>query len=181
MMKDWFETWFHSPYYGMLYYNRDRAEAKNFIQNLLNYLNPAPHSYFLDLACGSGRHSTSLASKGFDVTGIDISDELIAEAQKHEHENLQFFVHDMRNEFRINYFNYTLNLFTSFGYFKSTHDNSRVLKNVFKGLKPRGIFVLDFFNSEKIISTLVKQENKQINGANFSIRRAVENDFIVKK
>jgi len=123
---DWFQSWFHSPYYELLYYKRDRAEAKQFIDALLAHLNPPTHASFLDLACGSGRHSVFLASKGFEVTGIDLSDELIEKAKANESGNLTFYVHDMRNEFRINYYNYTLNLFTSFGYFDSDHDNQRV-------------------------------------------------------
>ena len=34
----------------------------------------------LDVACGKGRHSIQLANKGFDVTGIDLSDDSINEA-----------------------------------------------------------------------------------------------------
>ncbi len=181
MQKNWFETWFHSPYYEMLYYKRDRKEAQEFIDALLNFLQPASQSSFLDLACGSGRHSQYLASKGYEVTGIDLSDELIEKARQHEYRNLSFFVHDMRNEFRINYYNYTLNLFTSFGYFESVHDNERVLKNVYKGLKPGGVFVLDFFHAEKVIQTMVRHESKKINAAEFTITREEEDGFIVKK
>jgi len=164
----------------MLYYKRDRAEAKHFIDALLNELKPASHAAFLDLACGSGRHAVYLASKGYDVTGIDLSDELIAKAKQHENENLAFYVHDMRNEFRINYYDYTLNLFTSFGYFEKDHDNMRVLGNVFKGLRVNGVFVLDFFHSEKTISAMMRHERKNISGIEFDIIREAQNGFIIK-
>lgn len=177
---EWFESWFHSPYYELLYYKRDRAEAQVFIEALLKQLQPSVGARFLDLACGSGRHSVYLASQGYEVTGIDLSEELIEKARKSERGNLSFFVHDMRNEFRINYDDYILNLFTSFGYFDTDHEHVRVLSNVRKGLKSGGTFVLDFFNAEKVMSTLVKSETKQINGAHFHITRAIENGFIVK-
>lgn len=178
--KEWFESWFHSPYYELLYYKRDRDEAKGFIDALLNYLNPPAQARFLDLACGSGRHSIYLASKGYRVTGIDLSDELIEKAQASESDNLSFYVHDMRNEFRINYYDYVLNLFTSFGYFDTDHEHVRVLGNVFKGLKPGGTFVLDFFNADKVISTLVKNEIKDLGEVKFNISRTVENGSIIK-
>lgn len=181
MKKNWFETWFHSPYYELLYYHRDREEARLFIDNLLNYLQPSPQAVFLDLACGSGRHAIYIASKGFDVTGVDLSDELIEKARAHEHERLAFFVHDMRNVFRTNYFDFTLNLFTSFGYFESEHDNHRVVRNVFDGLKPGGIFVLDFFNAEYTLASLVKEETKRIGNIEFHITRALEDGYIVKR
>lgn len=178
--NEWFESWFHSPFYELLYYKRDRAEAKAFIDALLAHLHPAAHTRFLDLACGSGRHSVYLASKGYSVTGIDLSDELIEKARADERDNLSFYVHDMRNEFRINYYDYVLNLFTSFGYFDTDHEHVRVLHNVFKGLKSGGVFVLDFFNAEKVIASLVKNETKETNGTRFAISRTVENGFIYK-
>lgn len=179
--ESWYSKWFHSPYYELLYYKRDRSEAKQFIDALLGYLNPSANASFLDLACGSGRHSVYLASKRYEVTGIDLSDELIEKAKQHETNNLTFYVHDMRNAFRINYYDYTMNLFTSFGYFDSDHDNLRVLKNVFRGLKDGGIFVLDFFHADKIVSTMVEREKKNINGAEFEISREAQKGFIIKK
>jgi len=178
--NEWFESWFHSPFYELLYYKRDRSEAKEFIEALLNHLRPESHARFLDLACGSGRHSVYLASKGYEVTGIDLSDELIEKARRDERDNLSFYVHDMRNSFRINYYDYVLNLFTSFGYFDTDHEHVRVLHNVFKGLNSGGLFVLDFFNAEKVIAALVKNETKEINGTRFDISRIVENGFIYK-
>lgn len=178
--KEWFESWFHSPYYELLYSKRDYAEAGEFIEALLKHLHPKPSARFLDLACGNGRHSVYLASKGFEVTGIDLSDELIQKARRSEHANLSFYVHDMRNVLRINYYDYVLNLFTSFGYFDTDHEHVRVLRNVCKGLKDDGIFVLDFFNAEKVIAELVKRETKEINGVHFAITRREENGFIYK-
>jgi 2-polyprenyl-3-methyl-5-hydroxy-6-metoxy-1,4-benzoquinol methylase len=80
MQMTWFKDWFNSPYYHQLYFNRDDKEAAAFIDKLINYLKPVPGSYMLDVACGKGRHSIQLASKGFDVTGIDLSDDSINEA-----------------------------------------------------------------------------------------------------
>lgn len=53
----------------------------------------------LDVACGKGRHSKTLASLGFQTTGIDISEDSINIAKLFEKENLDFFVHDMRLPF----------------------------------------------------------------------------------
>ncbi|GIV33191.1 MAG: methyltransferase [Chitinophagales bacterium] len=180
MEKDWYETWFHSPYYEALYYHRDETEARVFIDALVAFLKPAPQSRILDLACGSGRHAVYLASLGYQVTGIDLSAELIEKARSSESDKLEFFVHDMRNEFRINFYNYILNLFTSFGYFKSDHDHKRVLKNIFLGLKSGGRFVLDFFNTVKLSRTLVKHENKHIGKVQFDIQRSLEKGFVIK-
>ena len=115
--KTWFKDWFNSPYYHNLYFKRDENEAAAFIDNLVNYLSPAPGSKMLDVACGRGRHSIQLAAKGFDVTGIDLSEDSINYALQFEKDNLHFYQHDMRLPFRINYYDFAFNFFTSFGYF----------------------------------------------------------------
>ena len=52
----WFINWFDSPYYHILYKNRDEKEAEFFIENLVQYLNLKKRSKLLDIACGKGRH-----------------------------------------------------------------------------------------------------------------------------
>lgn len=114
MHTEWFDAWFDTPYYHILYFNRDEQEAENFITRLINYLQPAKGSRMLDVACGKGRHSLTLANMGFSVTGIDLSANSIAEANKFAHADLEFFQHDMRQPFRINYYQYAFNFFYKF-------------------------------------------------------------------
>ncbi len=90
----------------------------------------------LDIGCGKGRHSVQLASKGFDVTGIDLSEHSITKAKKKENDHLHFFVHDMRLPFWINYFDYAFNFFTSFGYFKTRREHDNAIRTVAQSLKP---------------------------------------------
>ena len=172
--KEWFQTWFNSPYYHILYKNRDEREAHQFIDALLGYLHPEEKALVLDLACGKGRYSRYLAEKGYSVTGLDIAEESIAYARQFESENLQFFRHDMRQPCRINYFDYIFNFFTSFGYFENEHDHRRTILNIARGLKAGGRFVLDFFNSEKVIRMLKPLEIKEIDHYTFMIRKRVD-------
>src|ERR1017187_4019269 len=108
--KDWFEHWFDSPYYHILYKKRDDKEAKLFLDNLISLLKPKPKSSIMDLACGRGRHAKYLNKKGFIVTGLDLSEESIKHAKNFMNEKLSFFVHDMRNVFKPDYFDYVFNL-----------------------------------------------------------------------
>ena len=178
--REWYREWFDTPYYHILYQNRDEEEAENFIDRLLETLQPPPGASVLDLACGRGRYSRYLAKKGFDVVGLDLSENSIRYARQFERENLSFFRHDMRRPFRTNYFDYIFNFFTSFGYFESEKDDLSTLKNVAAGLKPGGVFVLDFLNSRYVVSRLQGKETKVIDGIRFDIEKFVENRYVFK-
>ncbi|MCX2740638.1 SAM-dependent methyltransferase [Pontibacter anaerobius] len=176
----WFSTWFDSPYYHILYHNRDQQEAQQFMDRLLAHLHPKPTDKILDLACGMGRYSVYLSQKGYDVTGIDLSERSIKYAWQFEHERLHFARHDMREVFRPDYFDFILNLFTSFGYFDNDTENVVALCATAGSLKPGGKLVIDFMNTDKVINNLVAEEEKEVQGINFKITRGVENGFIVK-
>jgi SAM-dependent methyltransferase len=97
----WFEDWFNTPYYHILYKDRDYKEAENFISNLTKELKLPTHSSIIDLACGKGRHSVFLNQLGFEVLGVDLSEESILHNKQFENSaspKLEFKVHDMRNE-----------------------------------------------------------------------------------
>ena len=115
--ESWYKEWFNSPFYHKLYFERDDSEAEAFILQLVKYLKPVPNSRMLDIACGKGRHSKTLASLGYDVTGIDISPDSIEwAARKYENETLHFYMNKMRWHFWGNNFVFALILFTRFGY-----------------------------------------------------------------
>ena len=177
---EWFAHWFDSPYYHILYQNRNDNEARFFIDNLMKQFTPSDKSVMLDLACGKGRHSIYLAEKGYDVTGLDLSEQSIAHASLSAHEHLNFYVHDMRRKFRSNYYDYIFNFFTSFGYFSKEIDHDLTLNAISNGLKPNGIFVMDFINAVKAENNLVYTETKNIQDITFNIRRKIEKGNITK-
>jgi SAM-dependent methyltransferase len=178
--KSWYRTWFNSPYYHLLYSNRDENEAERFIHNLLKYLSPDKRAHFLDLACGKGRHSLTVNRAGFEVTGADLAEENIRFANQKSSERLHFVRHDMREPLGKNRFDYVLNLFTSFGYFDSLEENELVLKSIATELKSKGKVILDFMNAEKVTKGLIPLETREIDGVNFKITRTYEDGFIVK-
>jgi SAM-dependent methyltransferase len=180
MSKKWFQNWFNSPYYHILYKKRDEEEAELFIDNLCGFLKPARDSKMLDIACGRGRHAIYLNKKEYDVTGIDLSFASIKFAKAFENKTLHFFVHDMRHLFYINYFDFAFNLFTSFGYFETELEHINALKSFRKSLKPNGKLIFDYMNSQKIINHLVTKEIKSVDDIEFHITRKVENNKIVK-
>lgn len=179
-MKKWFDTWFDTKYYHILYKNRDYSEAELFISNLVSDLNVDKNKSILDLACGKGRHSIYLNKLGYNVTGVDLSKESIAYANEYKNDSLSFFVHDMREPMPHKSFNFVFNLFTSIGYFEDENENVRMLQSVDSYTNQDGVLIIDFMNAHKVINNLVKSEVKIIDGIIFNISRNVIDGFIVK-
>jgi SAM-dependent methyltransferase len=178
---EWFSTWFDSPYYHLLYRNRNYTEAGAFVDALLAHLHPKSGAPLLDLACGKGRHSRQLNERGYEVTGLDLSAESVTAAQQFAHEHLHFHVHDMRDPLPYGPFDFIFNLFTSFGYFQHESENVVALRNAKAALRPGGKMVIDFLNTERTVRELVAHEDKTVAGIIFHLHRYLDRDFIVKE
>lgn len=179
--KDWFETWFDSPYYHILYKERDETEAEIFLDKLISHIKLSQGSKILDVACGKGRHSLYLNKKGFDVTGYDLSEQSIKHNLKMENDTLHFYLHDMRELFRTNYFDLVLNLFSSFGYFDKAHDNFRCLQSHVAALKQGGLFIIDYFNTRKIIDAGDMTYEKIVDDISFHIEKKLTDERVIKE
>ena len=109
----------------------------------------------------------TLMKKGFQVVGYDLSEQSIRSANSHAKNGVEFYTHDMRQIFRTNYFDFALNLFTSFGYFNTVRDELNAIKSFAANLKPGGKLVIDFLNKHKVISELLALETKRIDNIEF--------------
>lgn len=199
-VDDWFTSWFDTPYYHILYRDRDYDEARMFMQKLTTSLNLQKGASILDLACGRGRHSLFLNTLGYNVTGVDLSPSSIAYAKttlrKVTQENtnpipktflkdlnlaqIKFDVHNMTVPYKEQ-FDAVFNLFTSFGYFENESDNLLTIKAIKHNLKKDGYAVIDFMNAPKVIKNLVPQDTKVEEGITFSQKRYVKDGHIYKE
>ncbi len=177
---NWFEEWFDSPYYHQLYCNRNEAEAKIFIEKIAGSVHIPQNAKILDAACGKGRHSLTLAHLGFKVTGIDLSKNSIEYAKQFESERLHFAVHDIRETYHTNQFDFVFNLFSSFGYFENELEDLKVIKAFSETLKHHGTLVLDYINCEWAVKNIKSKEIVQRNETQFHIQKKLEKGFIVK-
>ncbi|MBD0726645.1 SAM-dependent methyltransferase [Flavobacterium sp. L1I52] len=178
--ETWFSSWFDTPYYHILYKERNDREAQLFMDNLTHYLNLPEKAKVLDLCCGKGRHAIYLNQLGFDVIGADLSENSIAEASNFSNESLHFKVHDMREEFEEKY-DAIFNLFTSFGYFENDDDNLVTLKAIKNSLTDYGFAVIDFMNVHQVIDSLVPEEVKTVDGIDFHLKRYIADGHIFKE
>ena len=86
-MSEWFEVWFNTDEYLDVYQHRNEADANALVQLILKNVNLDRNASVLDLACGAGRHSILFAKRGFKVTAVDLSDNLLRVAKKSAEKN----------------------------------------------------------------------------------------------
>ena len=146
---DWWRKIFNSIY---LKTDADVVDNQNITRNEVDLfsamLRLSPEDKIFDLCCGQGRHSLELARRGFkSVEGLDRSHYLIQKAKVHARKeglSLKFREGDAR---RLPYppdtFDAVMILGNSFGYFETVQDDLRVLKEIFRVLKPWGRFIID--------------------------------------
>ena len=171
--------WFDSDYYHVLYKHRDYNEARNFINNIVEYLDLKKGSKILDLACGIGRHSIYLDKIGFKVVGTDKSPNNIKKAKASKNQDISFLQMEMIDDTNHKY-DVIFNLFTSFGYVN--HDyNLKTIKNIERQLKNDGTVIVDFMNTLFVKKNLVIEETKVIDDLSFKIKRKSDGKHIYKE
>lgn len=143
-MPDWWKSYFDKGYlreYEPLF---DLVEDREQVGRLVEVLGLPVGARILDLACGQGRHAHLLAEAGFDVTGYDLSQDLLAVAKKRgTSKRLRYRRGDMRKLPWLwrGRFDVVINLFTSFGFFMDASDDAKVIRECARVLKPGGLMV----------------------------------------
>ena len=75
-MKYWYKESFGEDYL-LVYQHRSKEQAEQEVKQFIQWLALKPNDRILDLCCGSGRHTISLAELGYHVVGIDLSETLL--------------------------------------------------------------------------------------------------------
>jgi len=183
-MIEWFKDWFDTEEYLIVYRNRNEKEAIKLVDLILNNTDISAGAKVLDMACGTGRHSILFAKKGFEVTAIDLSQNLLSIAKRsalEEKVRIQFIRSDIRHFTLMNDFSLAVNLFTSFGYFETDDENSKIIKNAYEHLTHKGYFVIDFLNRRFIENNLVAETNVEYKDRYISQKRRIEKDRVIKQ
>jgi len=184
MKSEWFKDWFNTPEYLNVYQHRNENDAEGHVKLILENVEIESGAKILDMACGAGRHAIILARKGFDVTAVDLSENLLSIARQSAlNENLKInYVQSDIRKFESNVkFNLVINLFTSFGYFEKDEENFSVLKKAYDLLEVNRFFVLDFFNSEFLMKNIVEFSEEILNEAEIHQYRKIKDNRVTKK
>ena len=164
---EWFEDEDFWVIYAPLMFDEARwAEVPTVVDNLLKLSSLAPGGRILDICCGVGRHSVELASRGYRVTGIDLTRAYLDAAKETAGAVLgdgaaafpEFLREDARRFVRPGSYNLCINLFTSFGYFATREEDILLLKNSAKNLLPGGCLVIETVSKETAARDFISDE-----------------------
>jgi len=163
----WYDTWFGSDAYEIVYRHRDDEEARTVIDLVERCASPQPGASVLDLGCGRGRHTLELARRGYNTTGIDLSEASIDDARRAATDAdlaATFQVQDMREPFCNGCMDGVVNLFTTFGYFEDDAESQKAIDAMAATLRPGGWIVQDFLNPPHVVKTLVPRDETRQDG-----------------
>lgn len=119
--------------------DKDSYQEKVIAPNILRILNIQKGTTVLDLACGQGFFSRKFATEGAIVTGVDISNELIAQAKRHS-ANISYYASPAHKLPFIK--TSTLDFVTVVLAIQNIENIADVFKEISRVLKPSGRLLL---------------------------------------
>jgi SAM-dependent methyltransferase len=167
--SDWWRDVFDRPTFFELYERSDTELAVTQVDHVVRLLDLRAPARILDVPCGYGRHSIELARRGYQVTGVDISEVQIARARKKAAgagARAQFVIGDARALPVAGLFDAAINMFLSFGYFATDEENEAMLRGIARVLCRGGRLLIDFWNREHEIRlfqpTIIEERDDDI-------------------
>ena len=152
---DWFESFFGADYFE-IYRDAFPPEATAAeVDGIVSLLGFPAGARVLDLACGHGRHAILLAARGYDVTGYDRSEAMLARARADAAARgvaVRWVRGDMRALDFDAAFEAVINVFTAFGYFADAEEDVETLRRVRRALAPGGRFLLETLHRDALLA-----------------------------
>jgi SAM-dependent methyltransferase len=134
----------YARYYDLLYRDKDYACEAEYVHKLIQTHAPGARS-ILNLGCGSGRHDRELEKRGYRITGVDLSEEMLTAARRAAEGSQQLAYHhgDIRTVRLDEKFDVVISLFHVMSYQTTDDDLLAALRTANEHLNPDGLFVFD--------------------------------------
>ena len=145
----------YANYYDAFYKDKDYEKEAKDAEQIIKNLGDGKVLSVLDMGCGTGRHDEVFARGGCQVTGIDISSRMIAEAKKNNGQkgfSIEYEVADVRNYRSEKHYDGVVSLFHVMSYQNTNEDIIRAFQTASKALRKGGIFVIDFWYGPGVLS-----------------------------
>ena len=171
----------YSQYYDLLYQNKDYPGEVAYIESLLRE-HGSDVKDLLELGCGTGIHAELLAQRGFDVTGVELSQRMFERATARAEQlkltdcpgSFQLHSGDARNFSIDQQFDAVISLFHVVSYQVTNQDVCQMFATASNHLKPGGLFMFDVWYGPAVLSMKPAVRIKRIENDQSEICRIAE-------
>ena len=129
--------------YDKLNADIDYVSWADFFENCFDRFLGKKPTLILDLACGTGRMTRELSSRGYDMIGVDGSEDMLMEAYSSGTEGILYLLQDMRSFELYGTVGAVVCCLDSLNYLLSEEDVSKTFSLVHNYLDPDGLFIFD--------------------------------------
>lgn len=158
----------YASFYDSLYSNKDYQAESAYIEKLLNQYAASVNS-ILDLGCGTGKHAISLATKGYQVSGVDISENMLSFAEQHKaklsediQSNLTFINADIGNIELNEKYDAVTSLFHVASYQVADDDIKAFFQTIARHLKKNGVLCFDCWYGPGVLADPPEKREKTV-------------------
>ncbi|MEF8835268.1 MAG: methyltransferase domain-containing protein [Candidatus Thermoplasmatota archaeon] len=180
-MNRWFEDETFWEEFKQILFSEERVRKTPYqVDRFVDLLDLRKGDKILDQCCGIGRHSLELARRGYEVTGVDITEKYLEGARKKARKeglDVEFVKADIREFRRDDFYDACINFYTSFGYSQDEDENIGVIENVHSSLKPKGEFLLDVMGREVLDKVYTEEDLWRIEDGYFKEERKIREDL----
>lgn len=156
----------YADQYDLLYGDKDYEAECDLIENVFRKYGKGEIKTILDLGCGTGNHAIPLVRRGYQVTGVDISEDMLscarAKAQNAGSEGQNFLYGDVRNIDLRHQYDVVLMMFAVLGYQTTNEDVLSALNTASRHLKSGGLFICDVWYGPAVLTQRPTEKAKII-------------------
>jgi len=171
--------------YDVLYAGKDYEAECDVVERIIGaYGDGGAVRTVLDLGCGTGNHALPLARRGYDVTGVDRSDEMLARARAKAAEGglaVRWVAGDVRDADAGAEFDVALLMFAVLGYQRTNDDVLSTLRNARRHLRAGGLLIFDAWHGPAVIGDPPRTEARVVRVAGSTLTRHVRSDLDVRR
>lgn len=165
----------YARYYDLLYQDKDYAGEAQYISSLLRRFLPQAKA-LVELGSGTGRHAALLAGDGYSVHGVELSLEMLEQAQDlaGRHKGLMFSQGDIRSVRLGRRFDAAISLFHVISYQTTNLDIIQSFRTAREHLHAGGIFLFDCWYGPCVLTERPSVRIKRVSDQHIEITRLVE-------
>jgi SAM-dependent methyltransferase len=170
-MSDNFQL--YSAYYDLLYRDKDYAAEAAYIDSLLKKFSPGASS-LVELGCGTGNHAEHLCAKGYSVTGLERSADMVELALQKNIKGFNPVVKDITHFELPEEFDAAISLFHVISYLTGNEALLSCFRSVHRHLKPGGLFIFDIWYSPAVYAQKPETRIKRLENDTVKVTRLAE-------